>query len=715
MAMDPYDPCPCGSGKKLKFCCSNLVDEMDQVSRLQQSGQINACSKKLAELYEKHPDNLWVATSRASVLIGLNEPSQAKDELRELLKNNPDHPQGLMLYAMAAYNTDGFEKSRSAIHRCFQKCINIVPDMVGYLAVSIALEMAAMQKLMAARQHLVFALKAVTEAKRQEVFVKLHELDSDNQIPYQLRSVHELVEVEVAEDNQKTLDKAKRLIEIGCYGPAAKKYRELTEAHSEDAGLFQNLGLCLAWDGDHTGAAEALHQAAQLADDSFTAVECETLAQLLDLQQTEDRVEVGSTKLELTSVSQALGHLTDQPLFVKVPLSDEDKQSQGAPSEFFQILDRSPESVVLTAESDLSEVPRIVGHIAFYDRSDVEELPSRAYVTGFPSTELKESFDVLRGLLGDTLVSEDSDTESGFEESVATEEFALFWRWHNPPDTPVIVRRKLEQRQWENLVNEVWPNTKQIGLGNKTPQEVAKAGDQQVPLLAAAYVFDAYCSRNQFVLDFASLCESLKLDVPEKISVDEETPIAHFTSLQLKRIDVKSLADDQLIYVTNRAMMLHHGAFLYEVLQEILERPECGKRVDLSQVYLALVDLAVQKYDRELAFSWLEKGLTWSKGQQNAFELELQWKMRALTLRVEDPDDPELIPLFDELWDKYGKKLPELRHHLSMLAEAYDLPVKEKVGIVTPDQMTGESGGLLTGEEPAESSGEKKLWLPGQE
>ena len=94
MALDPYDPCPCGSGKKLKFCCSNLVDEMDQVSRLQQSGQINACSKKLAELYEKHPDNLWVATSRASVLIGLNEPSQAKDELRELLKNNPDHSPG---------------------------------------------------------------------------------------------------------------------------------------------------------------------------------------------------------------------------------------------------------------------------------------------------------------------------------------------------------------------------------------------------------------------------------------------------------------------------------------------------------------------------------------------------------------------------------------------------------------------------------------------
>ncbi|MBD3674307.1 MAG: hypothetical protein HUJ26_12350 [Planctomycetaceae bacterium] len=714
MAPDPYALCPCGSGKKLKFCCSNIVDEMEKVTRLQQSGQMEACSKKLAELYEKHPENLWVVTSRASVLIGLNEAPQAKEELRELLQNNPDHPQGLMLYAMAAFDTDGFEKSKSAIHRCFQKCLSVVPDMVGYLAVSIALEMASSQKIMAARQYLVFALKSVSEESRQDVFVRLHELDSDIQIPYQLRSVHELVEVELDGDDQKTLDKAKRLTEIGCYGPAAKKFRELTESHPESADLFQNLGLSLAWEGDHAGASEALHKAGELGEDSFTALECEVIAQLLDLQETEDRVEVGATKLELTSVSQALDKMTDQDRFVKVPLSDEDKQSPGAPTEFFQILDRSPEGITLTADSDLDEVPRVVGHIAFYDRSDAEDLPSRAYVTGFPSQELAASFDVLREVLGETLVSEAPDTESGFEESVAAEEYALFWRWHNPPNTPVIVRRQLEQRQWNKLVNEVWPNTPLQGLGGKTPKEAAEAGDQSIPLLAAAYVFDAYCSRNQYVLDFPKLCESLNLDVPEKISVDEETPIAHFTSLQLKRIDVKSLADDQLIYVTNRAMMLRHGAFLYEVLQEILERPECEKRVDLSQVFLALVDLCVQKYDREAAFEWIEKGLVWSKKQQNAFELELQWKMRALTLRVEDPEDAELPPLFDELWDKYGKKLPELRQHLSMLAEAYDLPVKKKTGIITADSGQSDAGGLFTGDESDESGGEKKLWLPGQ-
>ena len=31
MAIDPYALCPCGSGKKLKFCCSDLGSEIEKV------------------------------------------------------------------------------------------------------------------------------------------------------------------------------------------------------------------------------------------------------------------------------------------------------------------------------------------------------------------------------------------------------------------------------------------------------------------------------------------------------------------------------------------------------------------------------------------------------------------------------------------------------------------------------------------------------------
>ena len=34
MAVDPYRQCPCGSGKKMKFCCSkDILSDLDQVLR----------------------------------------------------------------------------------------------------------------------------------------------------------------------------------------------------------------------------------------------------------------------------------------------------------------------------------------------------------------------------------------------------------------------------------------------------------------------------------------------------------------------------------------------------------------------------------------------------------------------------------------------------------------------------------------------------------
>ena len=34
MPIDKYQPCPCGSGKKIKFCCSaDIVAELDEAHR----------------------------------------------------------------------------------------------------------------------------------------------------------------------------------------------------------------------------------------------------------------------------------------------------------------------------------------------------------------------------------------------------------------------------------------------------------------------------------------------------------------------------------------------------------------------------------------------------------------------------------------------------------------------------------------------------------
>ena len=47
MAFDPYDPCPCGSGKKFKWCCQPVYVQIDKAFQqdadgLQRVGPVTA-------------------------------------------------------------------------------------------------------------------------------------------------------------------------------------------------------------------------------------------------------------------------------------------------------------------------------------------------------------------------------------------------------------------------------------------------------------------------------------------------------------------------------------------------------------------------------------------------------------------------------------------------------------------------------------------------
>ncbi|MFO0958668.1 MAG: SEC-C metal-binding domain-containing protein [Isosphaeraceae bacterium] len=48
-AVEPYSPCPCGSGEKFKWCCQKIESYADKAQRLYEGGQIDAALKALDE------------------------------------------------------------------------------------------------------------------------------------------------------------------------------------------------------------------------------------------------------------------------------------------------------------------------------------------------------------------------------------------------------------------------------------------------------------------------------------------------------------------------------------------------------------------------------------------------------------------------------------------------------------------------------------------
>ena len=55
MPVDPYAACPGGTCKKVKFCCPDLVGDLEQLDRLIEGDQISAALEQVKRLSEKHP------------------------------------------------------------------------------------------------------------------------------------------------------------------------------------------------------------------------------------------------------------------------------------------------------------------------------------------------------------------------------------------------------------------------------------------------------------------------------------------------------------------------------------------------------------------------------------------------------------------------------------------------------------------------------------
>ena len=54
--IEPYAPCPCGSGQKFKWCCHKVEAHADRSQRLFESGQVDAAIEALDSGRRGGPD-----------------------------------------------------------------------------------------------------------------------------------------------------------------------------------------------------------------------------------------------------------------------------------------------------------------------------------------------------------------------------------------------------------------------------------------------------------------------------------------------------------------------------------------------------------------------------------------------------------------------------------------------------------------------------------
>lgn len=718
MARDPYDPCPCGSGNKLKFCCADVAAEMDKVERLLGNNQPHMAIQSMEKLRQSHPDSQWTAVCLASALINDDQPAEAKRVLKPILKQHPEQPFANALYALAAYNADGYPACKRAAHRAFKQSTHAFPELIGTLANALAEALLADGKLMAARQYLVIAMRLAREEHRRVLFEDLMELDSDLSVPYPLRGVRQPMDFDAGGPAEQPARLADRLAMVGCFDEAAETLQTIAEGRPDDPALTYNIGLYRAWDGDHAAAIEAFRKAAGLFDTHEEAVEGELLAQCLEQTDPEHGTPMRLRRFNLSSVAQLLSRLDEADRFRRVD-DEQPAAQQGAsgPAARYFCLNRRLEENEPYREWTWESVPLIEGRITIFENDPQGEQPAQAFIVGLEGGELDRTMDAFEQAVGDLAEPVESDaSDEAFSDvtgHVPEFEMPLRWSGYVPPQAPGEVARQTGRQRWEALIDQIWPNQPLSALGDRTPLVAAEDPGAHVALEAALVLFDAFADARKYMLPIDRLRERLSLPPVKPLEVDEQTHLNSLSTVQVHRLEPASLTSVQFDQLIKRASLLQHSRLMYNVLQQSLEHPDGPSDPEArDRVLDTLAGLCSHSLLQQETLQWIEKGRAAASDRPDAFEAQLHWKMRELTFRLETPDDPQLRGLLEDLWHHYGAKLPQLREYLVTLVETAGVQPPWDSAIVTP--ATADIGGADEGwSQPADSGAGKKLWLPG--
>src|SRR4051812_25240275 len=104
MALDAYSSCPCGSGKKFKWCCLPIHVEIERAFRQDQEGQHESALRIMGEVVAANTGNPEAHGRHALLLYRNGRLEDAENALQKAFDLNPNYPFGHFLRGIFRQN-----------------------------------------------------------------------------------------------------------------------------------------------------------------------------------------------------------------------------------------------------------------------------------------------------------------------------------------------------------------------------------------------------------------------------------------------------------------------------------------------------------------------------------------------------------------------------------------------------------------------------------
>lgn len=718
--LDVYQFCPCGSGKKLKFCCHAIIGDMQKIAEMQQHHQYQMALAALDNLEKKDLKEVWsrawVKTTKALIQSSLQKPDEARRLVQEVLEEIPDHPLGTVVNGLLTLSAEGYPAAKRAVYSAFQVRNESGRNafLTSHLARTLATMLAMQGHVLAAREH--FSLAVAFDPENEEAVEDFLEFQGDASIPYPLRS-HYLLARFTGEENQRdAYDQAAALAGTGCYSDAAKAFGQIARQSPNQGWVWWNIALCHAWAAEDPLAVEAFKPAAANQTDPESAADCLLLSRLLQTPTGAARIDRLGQEYRVHSVGKLLTLLDQQPLFARGPMSPEEEADEARPSAWYQVLDRDPNTVA-PDKLTVDNVPHVVGQITVFDADPQSERPARAIVGCLGRDKLEQLKVQFAEAAGAEAELTGEPVLAGFARA---ETAALMLPWHLPEELSLSQIESLQRARWNRILSEIWPQTPQEALGGRSPDDAAKSPELQNALRAAVLALDVFCEQSSYTLDQGEVRSRLGLPPVTPLDTAPDDDPTHYSILQLRRVPFDRLTDEQLVAVSNRITRLGHSGLSYQAIKAVLERETLVAKVDVTRLYMSLANLSRRQFRSDEALEWLTKGKQEAKSRKQPLEALVMWELEELMLRAKSPEDPKLAELAATLWNYYRPKLPNAAELIVGVLNQLAIPgpwnaAGAAAGEVESLATAGTTaGGIWTPE--AQAPGQtSKLWLPGQE
>jgi hypothetical protein len=710
MAIDPYGLCPCGSGKKLKFCCSDVVGEIEKIHRMIEGDQPKAALRHAEQTLASHPKRASLLDLKASLELSLGELDAARQTVDEFVAAHPDSPSAHACRALLLSETDQARAAAASLQRALALVEREMPQRVFEAIGSVGGALLESGHVLAAQAHLWLHANIAPKGDTR-AYEALIGLNHYSGLPLLLRDKIQLRPSPEDAPWTREAAQAEKLADHGKWQEAVRIIDGLGQRYGADPTLVFNRALLGGWLADDRSLVAGLHAYAQLDVPLDDAVEAEAIAQLLDADLKEQPLETVKQTYAVTDQDALVGRLAADRRIQHFHL-DPSAFAHGdepPPRHTYALLDQPmPES---GADLTRERVPRLVGIMAVYGRQT--DRAERLEITLDRGPAFDAAVAALKEIGGEALGELSEEKVIG---SVSPTEQALNWRWHMPRDTPPELRRRLLAEERRIAMLERWPTLARSGLNGKSPREAAGDAQLRIPLMAAVLILEqGTTGRDNETI--AQLRQDLGLPQPDPI----ETAAAGqrmigLPLVRVTRLKMDAVSDDDLVQLYRRAVLAGAQIAIVTLAQEAVRRPSLARRIPPAEAYHRLISAETEP-DRALALIGEARDHSRAAGESTApwdlAELELHItsgnpeEAKELLARIERDhlDDPQVAAALYRLLYETGVIPPDA---LATQPPAQDeLPLEAVAGGAVPD-----AGRIWTPGSDRPAGAKSTLWTP---